>query len=119
MSKHLPYTATAVREDRNAKLQFDQEKSKAVPMFGCSVGRTKPLRGSVSYRKRVIGTVEECPDADSVRRSVASLIERINAPELAFARPRFQRFAAISNDASWRKETPGAATPRRNAMRDI
>lgn len=29
MSKHLPYTATAVREDRNAKLQFDQEKSKA------------------------------------------------------------------------------------------
>jgi integrase len=28
---------------------------------------------------------------------------------LAFARPRFRRFAAISNDASWHKETPGAA----------
>jgi integrase len=39
----------------------------------------KTTSGRRIYRKRVIGTVEEYPDADSARRAVAFLIERINA----------------------------------------
>jgi integrase len=39
----------------------------------------KTTSGKRIYRTRVIGTVEEYPDADSARRAVASLIERINA----------------------------------------
>ena len=38
----------------------------------------KSASGRRIYRKRVIGTVEEFVDADSARRAVASLIEKIN-----------------------------------------
>ena len=42
--------------------------------------------GKRIYRKRVIGTVEEFSDAQSARRAVSSLIERINAdnPRIGF-----------------------------------
>src|SRR5438270_4139316 len=75
----------------------------------------KSVSGKRIYRKRVIGTVEEFPDADSAHRAVVSLIEGLTRtiPESAFARPQCRRSVATSNDASWHKEIPGAATPRR------
>jgi hypothetical protein len=39
--------------------------------------------------------------------------------ESVFVRSPFRRSAAISNDASWHKETPDAATLRTSVMQDI
>ncbi len=49
------------------------------PIVGLLRRSDKSTSGKRIYRKRVIGTVEEYFDADSARRSVAGLIERINA----------------------------------------
>ena len=73
------------------------------------------------YHKRVIGTVEEFVDADSARERSLPWSRKSTAiiHESAFARYAVGSSAAISNDASWHKETPGAATLQRNVMRDI
>jgi integrase len=47
-------------------------------MFGSSGGRIGGLSVKRIYRRRVIGTVCQYPDADSARKSVAALLTEIN-----------------------------------------
>lgn len=46
-------------------------------MRGSSVGRRR-VHGKRVYRKRVIGTIDEYPDPDTARASVAGLIAEVN-----------------------------------------
>jgi hypothetical protein len=61
---------------QNATGQSNQECQEAfVQTFGNSDGRTEDL---MIYRKRVIGTVCQYPDADSARKSVTGLLREIS-----------------------------------------
>ena len=52
--------------------------------------------GKAYYRKRVIGIVEEFVDADSARRAVASLVEKING-DYGYSPVTIERVAKFRN----------------------
>lgn len=77
--EHVPCTTNSVREMKMQRCSLIRKSRKRGPDVWLLRWSDKATSGKRIYRKRVIGSIEEYADVDSVRRGVASLIERINA----------------------------------------